>query len=111
MFKQCTELLWPHIWKSFQIFIKLIKSCSTKYPAEYNKDKCRTLSTLIPEIGLLVATTLLQVYLLKCILIFQTTVSFEVRYFSPDGKVGAWNQEEMDYPLMESWVPPGMQGT
>ena len=33
--------------------------------------------------------------------LLQETISFEVFYYSPDGSVGNWGQEEFCYPVME----------
>ena len=34
----------------------------------------------------------------------QASITFEVQYFSPDGKVGQWKKEEFAYPLVDITV-------
>lgn len=35
----------------------------------------------------------------------QETITFELKYFSPDGKVGDWENQEFEYPLVEDLRP------
>lgn len=43
--------------------------------------------------------------IVHCVLVilccFQSCITFEVRYFSPDGKVGMWDTEEFTNPLTD----------
>ena len=36
-----------------------------------------------------------------CFVFEQTNITFEVNYYSPDGKVGNWGHEEFEYPLTD----------
>ncbi len=50
---------------------------------------------------ILLVMFMLNIILSILALFLQATITFEVKYYSPDGRVGTWDRDEFDYPLID----------